>query len=81
MKWKFFFRKMKYAYQIQNVPNRSGIFFHSGNYFFNIKGCILLGDKYGNLNNDGQTDILNTVATIKKFEDLMKKKDFKLRII
>lgn len=75
--WKF----MKYTYEILNVPNRTGIRIHSGNYFFQIQGCILAGDSYGDLNQDRHADILNSTKTVQAFEQFMGKKDFILEII
>jgi hypothetical protein len=80
VKWTFSLRLLKYTYEVQAVPNRSGIRFHPGNFFFDVEGCILLGDSYGNLNKDKEVDILNSRLTIKKFEDLLNRKDFTLII-
>lgn len=76
----FWPRKLKSFYQVQNVPARSGIFIHEGNYYFNYEGCIGLGEKRIDLNNDGQIDISNTVKTIKDFEKFMEGKPFTLVI-
>ena len=78
-KWRWTL-KFGWCYGVENVPNRSGILFHEGNYFFNTLGCIILGDKYGDLNNDKTPDLLNSKDTRKKFEVLMNKKDFTLII-
>lgn len=78
--WKFKFNSLAYHYQVMNVPNRSGIFIHAGNYFFDSAGCILLGTGYANLNSDKEVDIINSKITIKQFETLMNKKDFTLVI-
>lgn len=79
-KYTFSPKFLKYTYEIKNVPGRSGIRIHSGNYFFDIQGCILLGTGYSDMNKDGTKDIINSKLTIKKFEDLLGKKDFKLII-
>lgn len=76
----FWLRKLKYYYQVQNVPGRSGIFIHEGNYYFNYEGCIGLGSGNADINKDGEMDITNTVATIKAFEGFMQNKDFILEI-
>ena len=55
---------------IQNVPNRSGVCLHIGNYNSDIKGCVLLGKGYGDLNKDGEMDILNSKTTFTKFMTL-----------
>ena len=38
VKWTFSPKFMKYTYEIQGVPNRSGIRMHTGNYFTQIQG-------------------------------------------
>jgi len=35
-----------YTYEVMTVLNRSGIRFHSANYFFQLLGCIALGDAH-----------------------------------
>lgn len=79
--WTFSPQLLRYTFEVQKVPGRSGIRIHKGNYFFNVEGCILLGDSYGDLNKDGQLDILNSTVTIKKLEDFMQKQPFKLQIV
>lgn len=79
-KYTFSPKFMKFTYQIMNVPNRSGIRIHSANFFFDLLGCISLGDSYKDFNSDGEVDLLNSRATIKKFETLLNNKDFKLII-
>jgi len=71
---------MKYTYEVQSVLNRTGIRIHSGNYFFDILGCILLGRGFKDINGDGKQDILNSRITIQDFEKSIGKKPFKLII-
>ncbi len=68
------------TYELQGVKGRSSIRIHSGNYHTDIQGCILLGDNLKDINKDGHVDILNSTATIKKFEDLFAGKDVKIVI-
>lgn len=76
----FWPRKLAYFYQVQNVPGRSGIFIHEGNFFFNYEGCIGLGQTRAKLNSDTEIDITNTVSTIKAFNTFMENKPFILTI-
>jgi hypothetical protein len=47
-------------FHLQNVPDRSGILFHHGNYTFQIQGCILPGKNHVDLNKDGIPDVTNS---------------------
>jgi len=50
---------------LNNVPNRTFIEIHAGNYTSQIRGCILVGDSIKYLNNDGIPDVTNSKATLK----------------
>lgn len=80
VKWTFSPRFLRFTYEVQAVPKRSGIRFHVGNFFFNVEGCVLLGKGYTDLNKDGQQDIINSTVTIKAFETFMQRKEFLLVI-
>jgi hypothetical protein len=75
--WTFSPKFLKYMYLVQ-VPNMSGIRIHGGNYWFDTTGCILLGDSFSDINKDGKLDILNSKATVKKFEDFYNREPFTL---
>lgn len=79
-KYTFSPKFMKYTYEVQNVSKRSGIRIHSGNFFYQIQGCILLGSSFKDINSDGQKEVLESRITISKFESLLGKKDFTLII-
>ena len=53
-------------FHILDVPDRTWILIHRGNYFFNSTGCIIVGDKFKDINNDGQIDVLNSKKTLKR---------------
>lgn len=52
--------------KILNVPNRTNILLHYGNFYTNTKGCILVGDSFAKINNDSQIDITNSRNAIKR---------------
>ena len=52
------------------VKNRSGIRFDTANYFYQLKGCIALGNEHTDINNDGLRDVTNSKKTIEKFEKI-----------
>lgn len=58
------------TFHIKNVPNRSSILIHPGNFTRQIKGCVLLGDKFTDLDKDGITDVVNSKATVDKVKKL-----------
>lgn len=39
-------RKYKDVWEVENVPERSSILIHRGNYVRNSRGCLLIGFKY-----------------------------------
>ena len=43
--------------QILDVPNRTNILLHSGNFYTNTKGCIIVGKSFAKINKDSQIDI------------------------
>lgn len=60
---------------IQNVPNRSGICIHVGNYAtgknISTKGCVLVGKGYGDMDGDGYLDIKNSKVTFEKLMNIV----------
>jgi len=51
---------------IQDVPNRSEILIHKGNYYTDILGCILIGSSIMDINKDGVVDVVNSRNSIYK---------------
>ena len=58
--------KFKHHFHIQDVPNRSYILIHSGNYYSQILGSVLVGDSHCDLNKDGYKDVTNSKKTLQK---------------
>ncbi len=69
----------KNTFAVSNVPGRSHILIHPGNFTSDIEGCILLGERFGNLDNNDITDVVNSKATINKIKSLAD--SFELTII
>jgi hypothetical protein len=56
---------------IQDVPNRSEILIHKGNYYTDILGCILIGSDLMDINKDGLLDVTNSKNSIKKLMSML----------
>lgn len=54
-----------------DVPNRSYILIHKGNYYTDIRGCILVGSDLTDLNKDGEIDVINSTKTVKEIYELL----------
>lgn len=57
--------------ELVNVPNRTYIQAHYGNYTSQLLGCMLFGDGLKFLNDDDVIDITNSEKTIKKVLSLL----------
>jgi hypothetical protein len=55
--------------KILYVPDRTDILFHVGNFPYNTKGCILLGEYAGQF--DIHRGIFNSLRVIKRFRDMI----------
>ena len=78
--WAYMNDLKEYHYLIQNVPNRTGIFIHEGNYYTNSLGCVLLGGALQDINGDKEPDVINSKAILAQFETKMAQKPFILTI-
>lgn len=58
--------KFGICYWVQDVPNRSEILIHKGNYRTDILGCILAGRDFLDINGDGQLDVTNSGDTMRE---------------
>ena len=55
--------------EIQDVPNRTFIRIHKGNYTSQIQGCVLVGEALKDINDDFVIDVVNSKTA---FDNLMK---------
>lgn len=66
--------------ELMDVPGRSHIQIHKGNYARNTKGCILVGSAITFLDGDKTPDVTNSLNTLNKLLSLIDK-DKKLQIL
>ena len=74
-------KSLKYGdhFHIKNIPNRSYILIHSGNYYTHTLGCILVGEKHLDINKDGLKDVTNSKPTMRALSKILPDK-FELEI-
>jgi hypothetical protein len=53
-------------FHVKDVPGRTWILIHGGNYYSDILGCILVGNAFKDINKDKILDVVNSKATLKK---------------
>lgn len=63
--------KYKSHFHILDVPNRSYILIHNGNFNSQTLGCILVGRTMTDINGDGLRDVTSSVATMKKLNKIL----------
>jgi hypothetical protein len=71
--------KYKYSYHVKSrgedqVAGRAWILIHPGNYFTDIRGCILIGRALTDINNDDYKDVSSSTSTVKQLLKLAGKK-------
>lgn len=72
--------KYGWHFHVLNVPDRDMILVHVGNYFSDIKGCILPGKGLADINGDGKLDVTASRPALNALLKIMPDK-FKLEII
>lgn len=63
-------QKFKKHFHLLDVPNRTYILIHAGNYYTDILGCILVGSAYSDINKDGYLDVTSSKKTLGKILSL-----------
>ena len=51
-------------FHILDVPDRDYILIHAGNFYSDIRGCVLVGEDFKDLNKDGLLDVTNSRDTM-----------------
>lgn len=67
-------------FHLTNVKDRSYILIHKGNYYTDIRGCILVGSDLTDINKDGHLDVISSGNTMNKLLRIMPDK-FDLTIV
>lgn len=73
-------KKFGEHFHVLDVEGRSYILIHKGNYYTDIRGCILVGKDLSDINRDGHIDVVSSGSAM---EDLLKimPEEFTLTII
>lgn len=58
-------------FHVLNVPNRSYILIHHGNYNRHTKGCILVGYAHLDINADGYRDVTSSRKTMEVLNSIL----------
>lgn len=66
---------------LQDVPGRTYVEIHSGNYTDQTEGCILLGDSIKYLNSDGIPDVTNSRYTLNSLFEFVGATPPRVRIV
>ena len=63
--------KYKNHFHVLDVPNRSYILIHAGNYNKHTLGCILVGKTLTDINGDGYRDTTSSKSTMNKLNEVL----------
>ena len=68
-------QKFSWHIELLDVPNRSYILIHSGNYFTQTEGCILVGSELKDINADFNVDAINSRVFLNKMLEILPDND------
>jgi len=63
--------KRGFHFHIIDVPHRTWILIHKGNYKHDIQGCQLPGLGFSDINKDGWLDVYSSTKALKKMVDIL----------
>ncbi len=69
------------CFHVQDVPGRSEILIHKGNYNKDTHGCILIGMGHADINDDGTIDVIESTHAMEKLQSVITEDIFTLIII
>lgn len=58
-------------FHILDVEGRSYILIHKGNYYTDIRGCILIGKDLSDINKDGELDVTSSAVAMSELLEIM----------
>lgn len=69
------------SFHVKNVKDRSYILIHSGNYYSDTQGCLILGAMFDDINNDGIKDVIYSTKAMELLNNICRNEtDIKLII-
>ncbi len=68
------------CFKVLDVPGRTDILIHKGNYTSDTLGCILPGAGFADINNDGSMDVFDSTKTMNSLMEILPQ-NFKLVIV
>lgn len=75
----------RWSFWVKDVPGRTAILFHAGNYIASqtshSAGCTLVGFRYDDIDKDGIIDIVDSNKALQMLLDLMPDTEFELHVI
>ena len=69
------------CFHLQNVPGRTAILIHRGNYTKDTHGCILIGMNHIDLDSDGLKDVSDSTTAMNKLLNTITENVFELHVI
>ena len=69
------------CFHVQDVPGRSAILIHRGNYTKDTRGCILVGLNHIDIDSDGLKDVSDSAAAMNKLLTIITDNEFELYVI
>jgi len=63
-------KKFGHHFHITDVPNRSVVLVHPGNYYKDTEGCILLGQRFADIDKDKQLDVVMSRPTVERLLEI-----------
>lgn len=58
-------------FHIKDVEGREWILIHKGNYYTQIRGCVLVGEGLSDINSDGILDVTSSGVALGKLLDIL----------